>query len=103
MKYAVDFIAFEILYPLTQPKQKRNIIGTVVMTFLMSLCIELLQPLISGIRSSDITDLITNTTGGCNRLLYLLSYKAGKYTYFEDNKRKRVIWKTPSICIQRLF
>lgn len=30
----------------------------------MSLGIELLQPLIDGFRSADITDLITNTVGG---------------------------------------
>ena len=30
----------------------------------MTLGIELLQPLISGTRSSDITDVITNMTGG---------------------------------------
>lgn len=37
---------------------------TVFFCFLMSLGIELLQPLISGSRSSDITDIITNVTGG---------------------------------------
>ncbi|WP_300684036.1 VanZ family protein [Acutalibacter sp. 1XD8-36] len=30
----------------------------------MSLSIELIQPLMSGGRSSDITDIITNTAGG---------------------------------------
>ena len=37
---------------------------TVFFCFLMTLGIELLQPLISGTRSSDITDVITNMTGG---------------------------------------
>lgn len=32
--------------------------------YLMSLGIELLQPLINGFRSADITDLITNVIGG---------------------------------------
>ena len=31
---------------------------------LLSICIEILQPLINGARSSDITDVITNTIGG---------------------------------------
>ena len=31
---------------------------------LLSICIEILQPLINGARSSDITDLITNSIGG---------------------------------------
>ena len=42
-------------------------------TFLLSLVIELLQPLINGVRSSDITDIITNTSGGIvGYVLYLL-------------------------------
>jgi len=41
----------------------------------MSLGIELLQPLIDGSRSSDVTDLITNVVGG------VLGY--GLYTMFK--------------------
>ena len=42
-------------------------------TFLLSLGIEILQPLINGVRSSDITDIITNVTGGIiGYILYLL-------------------------------
>ena len=37
---------------------------TVLFCFLMSLGIEILQPLINGSRASDITDLITNVIGG---------------------------------------
>ena len=37
---------------------------TVLFCFLMSLGIEILQPLIDGSRASDITDLITNVIGG---------------------------------------
>ena len=33
-------------------------------TAALSLSVELLQPLINGVRSSDITDVITNTAGG---------------------------------------
>ena len=43
------------------------------MWFLLSLVIELLQPLINGVRSSDITDIITNIIGGIvGYVLYLL-------------------------------
>lgn len=59
----VMMIPFGFLYPLTQHK-KRVFLKTILFTFLFSLCIELLQPLINGLRSSDITDLITNTIGG---------------------------------------
>lgn len=56
-------IPFGFLFPLTQNRTAR--FGrTVFFCFLMSLGIELLQPLISGTRSSDITDVITNVTGG---------------------------------------
>ena len=54
---------FGFLFPLTQIGTAK--FGrTVFFCFLMSLGIELLQPLISGSRSSDITDIITNVTGG---------------------------------------
>lgn len=45
----------------------------IIYTFLFSLIIELLQPLINDYRSADITDLITNTIGGLlGYLLYLV-------------------------------
>lgn len=54
---------FGFLFPLTQNRTAK--LGkTVLFCFLMSLGIELLQPLIDGFRSADITDLITNTIGG---------------------------------------
>ncbi len=53
---------FGFLFPLT-----RNGNGkfgrTVLFGFLISLGIEMLQPLIDGFRSSDVTDIITNVTG----------------------------------------
>ncbi len=56
-------IPFGFLFPFTQ--NKTAVFGkTVLFCFLMSLGIELLQLLISGLRSSDITDLITNVIGG---------------------------------------
>ncbi len=56
-------IPFGFLFPLTQDK-KSGMLKTILYTFLLSLSIELLQPLIDGFRSSDITDIITNTFGG---------------------------------------
>ena len=56
-------IPFGFLFPLTQ-NRSAGFSRTIVFCFLMSLGIELLQPLISGLRSSDITDLITNVIGG---------------------------------------
>lgn len=56
-------VPFGFLFPLTQ--SKTACFGrTVFFCFLMSLGIELLQPLINGFKSSDITDLITNVAGG---------------------------------------
>ena len=56
-------IPFGFLFPLTRRKSVK-FIQTVFSCFLMSLCIELLQPLSFSGRSSDITDLITNVAGG---------------------------------------
>ena len=53
----------------------RQIVLNIIMTFPfgLSLCIEILQPLINGFRSSDITDLITNVIGGTiGYVLYLI-------------------------------
>lgn len=55
-------IPFGFLLPLVSPKTKLPKI--ILYTFLLSLSIELLQPLISDFRTSDITDIITNLTGG---------------------------------------
>ena len=54
---------FGFLFPLTQ-NRTAGFGRTVFFCFLMSLGIELLQPLISVSRSSDVTDLITNVLGG---------------------------------------
>lgn len=56
-------IPFGFLLPLMQ-KGNHNFLRTIAATFTLSLCIELLQPLINGFRSADATDLITNTLGG---------------------------------------
>lgn len=56
-------IPFGFLFPLTR-NRTASFGKTVFFCFLMSLGIELLQPLIDGGRASDVTDLITNVTGG---------------------------------------
>ncbi len=64
-------IPFGFLLPLV--KENTRILKVVLYTFLLSLFIELLQPLINGVRSSDITDLITNVIGGfIGYLIYLI-------------------------------
>ena len=52
---------FGLLFPLTRDRRAR-FGATVFSCFLLSLGIELLQPFFD--RSSDVTDLITNVTGG---------------------------------------
>ena len=54
-------LPFGFLFPLIRGKRAKFGV-TVLFCFLMSLGIELLQPFFD--RSSDITDLITNVTGG---------------------------------------
>lgn len=56
-------IPFGFLFPLTQNRTAK-FSRTVFFCFLMSLGIEILQPLINDFRSSDVTDLITNVVGG---------------------------------------
>ena len=56
-------IPFGFLFPLTQ-NRSAGFSRTIVFCFFFCLGIELLQPLIDGFRSSDITDLITNVIGG---------------------------------------
>jgi len=56
-------VPFGFLFPMTRTPSA-GFGKTVFSCFLMSLGIELLQPLINGFRSSDITDLITNVIGG---------------------------------------
>ncbi len=56
-------VPFGFLFPLTQ--NRRGKFGkTVLCCFFLSLGIEILQPLLNGSRSSDITDIITNAVGG---------------------------------------
>ena len=57
-------VPFGFLLPLTRSQEKRTLRATVLMTLLLSLIIEVFQPIINGDRSFDVTDLITNTLGG---------------------------------------
>ena len=54
---------FGFLFPMTRTPAA-GFGRTVLCCFFISLGIELLQPLINGFRSADVTDLITNTIGG---------------------------------------
>ena len=67
-------VPFGFLYPLSQG-QKSGFFKTIFCCFLLSLGIELLQPLISGSRSSDITDLITNVIGGMIGYCFYIIFK----------------------------
>lgn len=67
-------LPFGFLFPLTQNKS-HQFGRTVFYVFLMSLGIEILQPLINGVRSSDITDIITNVTGGMIGYAFYVIFK----------------------------
>lgn len=65
-------IPFGFLLPLIKRKNIK-LLKVVFYTFLLSLSIEILQPLINGARSADITDLITNVIGGIvGYVIYLI-------------------------------
>ncbi len=67
-------IPFGFLIPLVK-KENDKLLKVVFYTFLLSLGIELLQPLINGVRSADITDLITNVIGGIIGYIIYLIFK----------------------------
>lgn len=62
------------LWPLV--RGKKGVWRAVLAAFLLSLCIELLQPLLTTNRTSDITDVIANTAGGL--VGYLLFLPVGR-------------------------
>ena len=66
-------IPFGFLFPLVH--HKSGLLKTVFYTFLLSLSIEIIQPLISGVRSSDITDIITNVIGGFIGYIFYLIFR----------------------------
>lgn len=55
-------VPFGVLWPVVR-RGKAGVLRTVGAAFLMSLCIELVQPLLPTARTADITDLICNTAG----------------------------------------
>ncbi|MFA9464166.1 MAG: VanZ family protein [Velocimicrobium sp.] len=57
----IMMMPFGFLLPIVK---KKSLFTCTMQTILFSLTIELLQPLINGFRSSDVTDVITNTIGG---------------------------------------
>ena len=67
-------IPFGFLFPLIKNKNAK-LLKTILYTFLLSLSIEILQPLINGYRSADITDLITNVIGGIIGYIMYLIFK----------------------------
>lgn len=65
-------VPFGFLFPMTR-KPHAGFGKTILFCFIMSLGIELLQPLLNGFRSADITDLITNTIGGvAGYIIYII-------------------------------
>lgn len=67
-------VPFGFLLPLIK-KENAKLPKVIFYTFLLSLSIELLQPLINGFRSADITDIITNVTGGIIGYIIYLIFK----------------------------
>ena len=57
----IMMMPFGFLFPILK---ERTLLSCTLWTFLFSLSIELIQPLNMEARSSDVTDLITNTIGG---------------------------------------
>lgn len=55
------FIPFGFLVPKVK---NTNLVKILLFSFVLSLCIELVQPLLNVYRRSDITDIICNTLGG---------------------------------------
>ena len=80
-------IPFGFLFPLTQ-NRSAGFSRTIVFCFLMSLGIELLQPLIDGFRSSDITDLITNVIGGMLGYGFYVIFRPVSYWILDHLKKE---------------
>lgn len=84
-------VPFGFLLPLCRKcnGKRTDIIYCVLVTAGLSLCIELLQPLINGARSSDITDVITNTSGGfIGYIIYIILLPLINRLFFKNHKMK---------------
>lgn len=66
-------VPFGILFPLFN-NQNAKFLKTILFTFFLSFTIEILQPLINGCRSADITDIITNILGGIIGYIFYLIF-----------------------------
>ena len=67
-------VPFGFLLPLIK-KENIKLLKVIFYTLLLSLSIEILQPLINGFRSADITDIITNLIGGIIGYIIYLIFK----------------------------
>jgi glycopeptide antibiotics resistance protein len=76
-------VPFGFLLPLVKPQKLWT---CALWTFTFSLAIELIQPLMLGGRASDITDLVTNTTGGILGYLLFMLLKRPLHKVFEQFK-----------------
>lgn len=66
-------VPFGFLWPLV--RRRSGLLRAVGAAFLLSLCIELLQPLLPTARTADVTDLICNTAGGLAGYVLYLPWK----------------------------
>jgi Glycopeptide antibiotics resistance protein len=80
-------VPFGFLFPLCY-KENPKLSKTLLYCFLMSLGIELLQPLVNGARSSDITDIITNVFGGMLGYAFYLLFRPVTASMMELLKNK---------------
>lgn len=79
-------VPFGLLFPLTQ-SGNAHFFKTVFACGLLSLGIELTQPLIHSGRSSDITDLITNSAGGAIGYGLYVVFRPGIYWVIDRLKK----------------
>ncbi len=80
-------VPFGFLFPLTQ-NRTAHFGRTVFFCLLMSLCIEMLQPLINGFRTADITDVITNMTGGILGYVFYVIFRPVTFWILDKLKAK---------------
>lgn len=66
-------VPFGFLWPLV--RRRSGLLRAVGAAFLLSLCIELVQPLLPTARTADVTDLICNTAGGLVGYVLYLPWK----------------------------
>ena len=81
-------VPFGFLFPLTR-RETAGFGTTVLFCFLMSLGIELLQPFSFSGRSSDITDLITNVTGGVIGYGFYVLFRPAAFWVLDHLKTKQ--------------